>query len=211
MKLWPFQRLLPAVRGRAHLHRHARGGAVNVAILHQLLHCVHNPDESIPFLETCLEHVEMQCVGKDSGVEKVPLALELAVEIMLCASNCSLPHNRPGVPKQCTMIVRACAAAVSTVVMPVAVRMLPMASTAGLFTGASHWRGLATASETKPERPRRVRPLDMPADLRPQKTAEGKWRKPRISSRRAAMLRKLALAEGSFGSWSPDTGEGIRM
>ncbi|KAA0168919.1 hypothetical protein FNF27_01939 [Cafeteria roenbergensis] len=48
----------------------------------------------------------------------------------------------------------------------------------------------------------------MPADLLPKKGASGAWQKPRVSSRRAARIRKEALLDGTFGSWDAETGKG---
>jgi hypothetical protein len=42
--------------------------------------------------------------------------------------------------------------------------------------------------------------------LKPQKV-DGKWHKPKISARRAANLRKEAILEGSYGSYSAEEGQ----
>ncbi len=49
-------------------------------------------------------------------------------------------------------------------------------------------------------------PLDLPGDLHP-KLVDGSWRKPRLSARRAAKLRKTALVEGRFGTHVKGAGE----
>lgn len=43
--------------------------------------------------------------------------------------------------------------------------------------------------------------------LQPQLVRES-WRKPRVSKRVAAVLRKQAIKEGTFGSFDPETGKG---
>jgi hypothetical protein len=51
------------------------------------------------------------------------------------------------------------------------------------------------------------RPYVLPDDLLPTQV-DGKWRRPRISGRMAAELRKRAVREGTFGSYDPVLGLG---
>lgn len=55
-------------------------------------------------------------------------------------------------------------------------------------------------------RPVARRPLNLPADLFPTRV-NGRWRKPRISARHRAAMRKEAMLSGTFGSYSPESGE----
>jgi hypothetical protein len=50
------------------------------------------------------------------------------------------------------------------------------------------------------------RPLNLPEDLKPQ-LVHGSWRKPRLSARRAAKLRKAALLNGTLAEGAAATGE----
>lgn len=73
---------------------------------------------------------------------------------------------------------------------------------------AEGWRSFATAAPAALPRTRRApegRPLKLPEDLRPT-LVDGKWRRPRVSHRRAAELRKAAILDGSFGAYDAATG-----
>ena len=52
----------------------------------------------------------------------------------------------------------------------------------------------------------RGKPRDLRVDLFPQKLASGKWLAPRVSARYAARYRKEAILNGTYGSYSPETG-----
>ena len=73
-----------------------------------------------------------------------------------------------------------------------------LSSAGGARAASSRW--LATAA-----RPVARSPLNMPADMAPSKVGP-KWRRPRVSRRKAATMRKAALVNGTYGSWDAATG-----
>ncbi len=106
--------------------------------------------------------------------------------------------------------------------------LLPSARSLSLASGRSAWRVSAAAGPSSlsacplaavswtsvqplslacaSSAPALQTPLDLPGDLQP-KLVDGSWRKPRLSARRAAKLRKAALVDGRFGVHVKSAGE----
>ena len=80
----------------------------------------------------------------------------------------------------------------------------PTMSTATGRVARAAWRARKASLFNAPP-PVARRPLNLPQDIFPTKV-NGKWRKPRISARYRARIRKEAQLMGTFGSYDAETG-----